>query len=132
MWGQAGSLWGTSVGGLGARGGPPAACVPGRGLPAWPTPSGRGRRALRCAQACFLLSCESSQFPGPSDRLWGSVPCCHLFVSGNKFQALVAQQMHEGAELSVLLEQTLVSEHACPSAVGEEGDGLEKPFCIPV
>ena len=34
MWGQAGRLWGTGVGGLGARAGLPAARVPRGGLPA--------------------------------------------------------------------------------------------------
>lgn len=66
MWGQAGRLWGTGVGGLGARGGLPAARILGGGLPAaargaWllglPLPAGA---AVRFAGLKLALFCRVS------------------------------------------------------------------------
>jgi len=96
MWGQAGRLWG----------GPPAAHVPGGGLPAaargacppglLPAGAAVGFTVLKLS---FFLCVSSYSFPGSSDKYWCCVLRCHLFVSGNKFQALVTQQTYEGAEL---------------------------------
>ena len=77
-----------------------AACLllPGGACPLGLLPAGAavGFTVLKLS---FFLCVSSYSFPGSSDKYWCCVLRCHLFVSGNKFQALVTQQTYEGAEL---------------------------------